>query len=150
MKISIAREFSTGLEHILPIVSEVSSLLSRFFENKNYGDDINEVGFKIICISKEFEWFSKVTKPKYIKSQSSYRDGIKISVEKMFVYDVKLNYDEFAILQFQSAKNILLNELVRSLENFDYLPKTVKDFNLKEFSDDFIYCTERIKTNDIL
>ena len=59
--ISMSREVSSDL------VVDISNKLELFFKNKNYGIGIKDISIGFICVSKNYEEFFKVNKPKFVK-----------------------------------------------------------------------------------
>lgn len=137
MEFGIVVEASVGLENRTRLIHGLSRKLSEYFSNKDYGNDVKEILIGIISVAPEFEWFSKIRKPKYsFYRKYTSRDGIEIIEDKLFSFDLKIDYEAFKNQSDDQNKKMLAAEVLRSLSNLDSLPKKVKDFDKDQFKED--------------
>ena len=64
------------------------------------------------------------------------RDHSEIIQDRVFSYDVKLDYEDFKNQSDEQNEQTLASEIMESLSNLDKLPKKVKDFDKERFKKD--------------
>lgn len=137
MKFALAVETSEGIEDRVNIIVDMSNELNEYFSIKDYGNDLIRIVIGTICVSPEFEFFSKIRKPKYVAHRKYInQDGIEILEDKVFSFDLKLDYETFKNQSDEENKKMLASEIIDSLSNLDALPKKVKDFDKERFKND--------------
>jgi len=138
MRFALTIETSVGVtDEKANLIINLSNELSEYFLNREYGNAVIKLLIGVICVAPEFEFFTKVRKPKY----TSYRkyinqDGIEIIEDRIFCFDVKLDYEKFRSQKDEENRKILASEILGSLSNLDALPKKVKDFDKNRFKND--------------
>ncbi|NJY64118.1 hypothetical protein HC174_15350 [Salinimicrobium sp. CDJ15-81-2] len=76
-------------------INDLSVELKSFFENRNYGEDLQELYFGLITVKPEFDQFFKKKKPKYEPGEkTSFIDGIEIKSTNFAEIDCKLQFSE--------------------------------------------------------
>jgi hypothetical protein len=74
-------------EEVIPRTSFLyhwNESLEKYFENKNYGIDVESIVIGIICVSENFEKFFPIRKPKYTENKIETHDGISVHIKKAF------------------------------------------------------------------
>lgn len=110
--------------------------IKSFLGNREYGADLQRIGILVICVAPEFDFFSKVRKPKYTTYRKYVREGIEFVEDRIFAYDIKLDFESFRNQSDYENKKMLASEILSSLTNLDALPKKVKDFDKERFKED--------------
>lgn len=136
MKFALTLETSIGVDKKVQIIHHLSNEMEAIFSNKHYGNDLVEILIHIICVAPEFDWFSKIRKPRFTTSRNYVKDGMVINIDRLFAYDLKLDFDLFRQQNDTENTHYLAKELISSLNNFDALPKKVKDFDKDRFKAD--------------
>ena len=102
-------------------ITNIALAMKSFFQDKNYGKAISTFSIGIICVAPEFEFCSKERK-KYKKS------------EKKLLYDIKLNHSKFKTANEKEIKEMLNEEIMKSLGVINELKIT--DFDTEKFRSD--------------
>lgn len=136
MDFGLAVEVSIGVENKTAIIHTLSSELEATLHDKYYGSDIKKIIIGIICVAPEFEWFSKIRKPKYTEYRKYIVDGIEIEEDRLFSFDIKLSFNSLKTQTDNESRIMLAKEIVKSLANLDFLPKKINDFNKEAFKAD--------------
>jgi hypothetical protein len=137
MKIALTGYYSIGIEKKIEIVTSISEKLRLYFSDLNYGSDLKEILIGIICVAPEFEKFNQPRKPKYIEFRKSMTNGLEVVEEKVFIYEIVIDYEDFYFNNDSDNISYLINELLKSLKILDNLPKKIKNFNKEQFINDF-------------
>lgn len=127
----------------LPIINHLSNSIKTHFLNYDYGKDVKSIVIITILVKtrKGYEEWYKIRKPKFISHKiiENPSIGLRKEINKEFVtetrYDNEL-YDTFLKATDKVSKEILAQELLKSLSNLDALPKKVKDFDKERFRAD--------------
>ena len=144
MKFAIVVEASEGVADKTKLIHHLSNLLCEHFSDKDYGDDVREILIGAICVSPEFEWFSKIRKPKYVFYRKYIRESVEIIEDRVFSFDIKIDHESFRSQSDGQNEKMLASEILESLSNLDVLPKKVKDFDKERFKEDMrIFFNER-------
>lgn len=136
MKFAISIEVSIGVEKQTHLIRDLSNKLSLHFLNKDYGNDVIEIIIGIISVAPEFEWFSTVRKPRYKFFRRHFREGTEIIEDRIFVFDLKIDYESFKNQTDYENERMLASEIFGSLSNLDRLPKKIKYFDKVRFRED--------------
>ncbi len=110
----------------------MSNELKLFFEEKNYGEDLNELYFGLITVKPEFDQFFRKKRPRYLSGEkSSSVDGITIKTINCAEIDVKLDYSEVFKLGQSELIEIICKALLSEISCLTRLSKLKKfDFTL--------------------
>ena len=92
MKFALTIEASTGVSDKTNLIIGLSNRLSQYFSNKDYGEDIKQILIGVICVAPEFEWFSTIRKPRYKFYRKYIRDNSEIIEDRVFSFEVKIDY----------------------------------------------------------
>lgn len=136
MRFALTVEASESVANKTYLIHNLSSKLSVYFSDKDYGDDVKEILIRIICVAPEFEWFSTIRKPRYKFYGKHTRDGVEIIEDRVFSFSLKIDYENFKNQPDELNEKMLASEIIKSLSNLDSLPKKVKDFNKERFKED--------------
>lgn len=136
MKFALAIETSEGVEAKTNLIVDLSNELAEFFSDKDYGNDVKQIVIGVISVAPEFEWFSKIRKPKYTFYRGYTRDGIEFVEDRVFSFDLKINYESLKNHSEEENREMLAREILGSLSNLESLPKKVRDFDKRRFSED--------------
>lgn len=135
MKVALTIETSVGVSsEKSSLMVRMSTKLSEYFFDKDYGNDLITILIGVICVAPEFEWFSKIRKPKYVFYRKYIRNSSEIIEDRVFSFDLKLDYKSFRNGSDIECQKMLANEIIKSLSNLDKLPKRVKDFRKEHFN----------------
>lgn len=143
MKVIITLEIDRDAERQSYLINYLSKDLEGYFDDRNYGQDLQTLFIGCICIKTKpgyEEWYKK-RKPKYIeyKKSKSRITGQEIEIIKTYSYDIKIDnddYDEFISVSDEDCKKILAREILQSLSYLDLLTKKIKDFDNEKFKED--------------
>jgi hypothetical protein len=138
MRFALTVEASEGVADKTTLIQELSNKLSDYFSDKDYGNDVIRILIGVICVAPEFEWFSKIRKPRYKFYRKYIRDSIEIIEDRVFTFDLKIDYEDFENQTNDENRKMLALEILKSLSNLNSLPKKVKDFDKKRFKGDVI------------
>lgn len=138
MRLALTIETSVGVsEDKTNLIIGLSHKLSEYFSAKHYGDDLVQIYIRIICVSREFDWFSTERMPKYVSYRKYVnRDGIEIIEDRVLSFSKKIDYESFKNQSDDENKKMLASAILDSLSNLDALPKKVKDFDKERFKED--------------
>lgn len=143
MKFAISTTTDLGSRHKSSIINEISIALSKYFNNKSYGNDILDYIVGCLCTSppEGFEKFNNPQKPIYVDDKTTRNrfTGEQQRMFKLFINEFNFNNEEYADFVNSSdeeSKKILAKKILESLENLDKLPKKVKDFDKERFKQD--------------
>lgn len=137
-------ELQTEMKEKSDFIDDFSKkYLEKYFSDKTYGKDVENIAIVIILIKTlpGYENWNMVRRPKYIEHyESTYvPSGIPWEWNKRFVIETRFDfeiYDEFLAADEEEAKRILARETLQSLELLDKLPKRLKDFDINAFRAD--------------
>ena len=73
-----------------------------------------EIIISILCISSEFEKFYLPKKPKYTDFKEYVIDGICVKEERLFTYQLKIDFDLFKSNDAKENKYLLAREIIKS------------------------------------
>lgn len=136
MKFALTVEASIGVEDKTNLIHDLSSRLSQYFSDKNYGDDVITILIGVICVAPEFEWFSKIRKPKYVFYRKYIRGSSEIIADRALSFEIKIDYESFKNQTDKQNVKLLATEIEKSLSNLDSLPKKIRNFDKEQFSED--------------
>lgn len=143
MKFKISLTIDEGANHKVEMINLLTDSLENYFSLKSYGTSINDILIGLTCVNipKGFEHLFKLQKPFYVdfKIIKNQHTGELIELKEHFYYSIKFEkeeYDEFINSSDEESKNLLIELLLKSLSNFDTLPKKVKNFNKEKFTSD--------------
>lgn len=137
MRFALTIETSVGIsDEKTNLIINLSNKLSDYFSDKDYGNDVIKILIGVICVAPEFEWFSKIRKPKYVFYRKYIRDHSEIIEDRVFTFDLKLDFESFKNQSDKQNNKMLALEILKSLSNLDSLPKKVKDFDKELFKED--------------
>ncbi len=139
MKFFISQVFSIEIEKKANIPMVISDYLSKYFDSKNYGSDLIEMGINLICVSPGFDQFFVPKKPKYIKDKKTRKSIYTqndYTIEMYFTYDIKIDFETFKNATESDAEKILAREILSSLNTLDSIRKKIKDFDWYAFKRD--------------
>jgi len=118
-------------------INDLSIELKSFFENRNYGEDLNELYFGLITVKPEFEQFLKKKRPRYRPGErTSFVDGIEIKSNNCVEIDCKIQFSEVSELKKNELIEKVCGELLVESDCLTRLSK-LKRFDFKSFKFDF-------------
>lgn len=127
--LDISREVNTD------VMLSLSSAMKNYFSNKNYGDGVKSFLIGIICVNPVFDQFAKPRRPKYIGEKTrETHDDITVEYEKVFSYEIKLDFTEVTQASNEEVIEILKREILDSLSLIDK-PK-ISNFDKEAFKQD--------------
>jgi hypothetical protein len=135
MKIRFALYISEQITKFSGLFRDIEEELNKYLEKKEYGSDIIEIEIGIICVESQFEPFFKPRKPKYTKEKKYEKDGAKYHLNRVFGYDLKLEFDTLINASGHDAQKILVDLIFKSFSTITAnYPKL--DFQIDEFKND--------------
>lgn len=118
-------------------IHKLSDELKSFFQNKNYGNDVESFIIGVICVAPQFDQFFKQNKPAYRKKRiEKIIHGIPISIENYLEYDIKIDFNTFINAEEIEFRTLLAKEIMTSLNIVEGMKSKIKDFNLERFKID--------------
>lgn len=143
MKISISQKIDTQAKHKNNEVTFISEKLKSYFNDKFYGEDIQNyiIGFTCVLPPEGYEHLFPKKKPLYVddKTVTNKYTGEKERFYKLFINEIYLNneeYEDFISNSNIESKKLLVKKILESLDDLHKLPKKVVDFNLNKFRSD--------------
>jgi hypothetical protein len=125
------------------LIHDLSEKLAIFFENRTYGEDIQDyiIGFTCVFTPEGFKNIFKKKKPTYVfdKTKINRFSGEKIRLFKLFIDNITIEEDEYETFVTSNdldCLELLKTKILESLSNLDKLPKSVKDFDKDKFKMD--------------
>ena len=135
MDFGITRE--TSLEgHKHKLIAELTDELKLFFSDKEYGEGIKYYTIGLICVKPEFEFFYKIRKQRYRKTEIIKLDEKTITLTNTFGYDIKMDYATYINASDKEGLQLFASKIMESLSYLEKLPKHVKDFDKERFKSD--------------
>lgn len=118
-------------------INDLSIEFKSFFENRNYGKDLNELYFGLITVKPEFDEFFKKKKPVYRPGErTSSADGIEIKTKNCAEISCKLDFSEVSELQKTELIEKVCEEILKESVCLTRLSK-LKNFDFTSFKSDF-------------
>ncbi|MFI1770292.1 hypothetical protein [Thalassobellus citreus] len=118
-------------------INDLSIDFKSFFENRNYGKDLNELYFGLITVKPEFDQFFKKKRPVYRPGErTSYVDGIEIKSNNCAEIKCKLDFGKVSELKKTELIEKVCEELLAESESLTRMSK-LKNFDFKSFKSDF-------------
>ncbi|WP_282149260.1 hypothetical protein [Algibacter lectus] len=118
-------------------INDLSIELESFFENRNYGKDLNELYFGLITVKPEFDQFFKKKRPVYKNGErTSYVDGIEIKSNNCVEISCKLEFSQVIELKKTELIEKVCGELLIESDCLTRLSK-LKNFDFRTFKSDF-------------
>ncbi|SFD98653.1 hypothetical protein SAMN05518672_10445 [Chitinophaga sp. CF118] len=136
MQVHTTEELSDSIPEKFKDVFAISNELNAFFNEKEYGDDLQALIICIFCMSPKHASFFKLRKPKYTFQGKEYvYDGMEVkSEDRSFSYELRLDYDLYN--NSDDIKPIIVSDMLKSLDIINTIKK-IKDFDLDRFKNDF-------------
>lgn len=130
--ISTSREINTDL------FVKTSNDLEAFFDRKEYGIGVIEICIGLICVSKDFEPFFKVHRPKYVKNKTLKGfDGKEFTINNCFLFNCKLDFKTYHSSDEDKKRYYLATELIKTTKEI-FIKKKIKDFYAEKLIEDLI------------
>lgn len=144
MSVVFVQSLSIEVEKTFGFVNSVSDSFEEYFENRHYGDDLNDLLIMLICVAPRFEQFFKPEKPKYKKCKEvrSQHGTLLEPPANRLSYDIKLDFAQYN--KADDVKKLLGKDLLDSLEIIPAI-KRIKDFDLDRFRGDLKELLEKIE-----
>ncbi|WP_397447829.1 hypothetical protein [Polaribacter sp. R77954] len=119
-------------------INDLSNELKLFFENKNYGKDLNELYFGLITVEPEFDQFFKKKRPRYKPGErTSNLDGIEFNTNNCAEIDCKIEFNQISDLGKDKLIKKVCEEILAESECLKRLSK-LKNFEFESFKNDLI------------
>jgi len=143
MKFSISLTTDNRSQDKSDLIIDLSNKLAKFFEERTYGEDIQNyiIGFTCVFTPEGFRNLFKKKKPTYVSDKTSINrfTGEKIRLFKLFIDNITIEegeYEDFVSGNDYDCLELLKTKILESLSNLDKLPKAVKDFDKEKFKID--------------
>lgn len=136
MKVYITQSISIDITGKFSFVAGYDSSLENFFDEREYGKDLEILYISLFCMAPEFETFFTPVKPKYIlKGKDRIHKGVMLEAEdKCLKYELRLNHSVYR--NSADIKPLLAEDILSSLDIIGTINK-IKDFELDKFREDF-------------
>ncbi|MGV6832608.1 MAG: hypothetical protein ACWA5P_13730 [bacterium] len=117
-------------------VNDLSVELKSFFENRNYGKDLNELYFGLITVKPEFDQFFKKRRPRYRPGERvSEVDGIEIKSNNCAEIDCKIEFSQVFELKKEELIEKVCEEILTESDCLTRLSK-LKNFDYQSYKSD--------------
>jgi hypothetical protein len=117
-------------------INDLSNELELFFENKNYGKDLNELYFGLITVKPEFDQFTKKRRPRYKPGErTSNVDAIEFKSNNCAEIDCKIEFNEVKELGKEKLIKRVCEEILTESECLKRLSK-LKRFEFQLYKND--------------
>ena len=117
-------------------VNDLSVELKSFFENRNYGKDLNELYFGLITVKPEFDQFFKKKRPRYRPGERvSEVDGIEIKSNNCAEIDCKIEFSQVSELKKEELIEKVCEEILTESDCLTRLSK-LKKFDFQSYKSD--------------
>jgi len=117
-------------------INDLSVELKSFFENRDYGKDLNELYFGIIIVKPEFDQFFKVKRPRYKPGErTSFVDGFEIKSNNCVEIDCKIEFNKVSALNKTELIKKVSEEILTTSGSLTRLSK-LKDFDFNSYKVD--------------
>ena len=117
-------------------INDLSVELKTFFENRNYGEDLNQLYFGLITVKPEFDQFFKKKRPRYRPGErTSYVDGIEIKINNCAEIDCKIEFSQVSNLKKDKLIGKVCNEILTESDSLTRLSK-LKKFDFESYISD--------------
>ena len=126
MEFALTVEASEGVANKTYLINNLSDRLYEYFSDKDYGNDVKRILIGTIFVAPEFEWFSKIRKPKYTFYQKYKRDDTEIVADRVFTFDLKIDYESFKNQSDEQNEKKVALKILKILTNFDLLTNKIK------------------------
>lgn len=143
MKFSITLTTDSRSNAKSHLIHDLSKKLAIFFENRTYGEDIQDyiIGFTCVFTPEGFKNIFKKENPTYVSDKTKINrfSGEKIRLFKLFIDNITIEEDEYETFVTSNdldCLELLKTKILESLSNLDKLPKSVKDFDKDKFKMD--------------
>ena len=137
MRFALTIETSAGVsEHRTNLIVGISNRLSEYFRDRDYGSDVRTILIGVICVAPEFEWFSKLRRPKYVRYRKYVLDGIEIIEDRVFSFDIRIDYEQFNRQDDEDNIRMVTAKIIESLINLEDIPAASKAFDKGRFIKD--------------
>lgn len=144
MRVAFVQSTSIEVGDTLDFVVSASDEFEEYFQNRHYGNDLDDLLIMLICDSPRFEEFYKPRKPKYKKYEAvrTQHGTLLEAAANRLSYDIKLDFARY--YKADDAKKQLGKDLLDSLEIIPTIKK-IKDFDLDRFRDDLKKLLKKIE-----
>ena len=117
-------------------INELSVELQAFFENRNYGEDLNQLYFGLITVKPEFDQFFKKKRPRYRPGErTSCVDGIEIKSNNCVEIDCKIEFNQVSELNKDKLIEKVCKEILTESDCLTRLSK-LKKFDFESYKSD--------------
>ena len=117
-------------------VNDLSVELKSFFENRNYGQELNELYFGLITVKPEFDQFFKKKRPRYRPGERvSEVDGIEIKSNNCAEIDCKIEFSQVSELKKEELIEKVCEEILTESDCLTRLSK-LKKFDFQSYKSD--------------
>ena len=127
MKIILGFESSDGVPMLHELYNNLEDQINYFFDERFYGHSIQKIYTCAICVSKEFDEFCIVRKPKFLRKEPALEIEYKLDFQlyKQMENDQRLNYNLIIFLEKilelrnnSKIKDFDINLFVTDLKDF--------------------------------
>ncbi len=123
MIIIISAETSDGIASPLNVINPLEDKLNLFFEGRSYGEKIQKIYARFICVSEVFESFAVVRPPRILRKEPALE------------IECKLDFHTYRKMNDEERQEYALEAFIKAMEKF-VETKKVKDFDGYEFIKD--------------
>lgn len=130
------------------MLNELNMTIKRFFVDKNYGDDLENLSIGLIIMGEGSERLHPVSPFTYEK-ESFYKDiftNKRVSIKNAASYGIKSDYELFIQMSLDEAERYLSKLLIESTKILERHQDQFPNFNVKQFRKDFSNCLGSVGT----
>lgn len=126
---------SSGKVPAMENLHQMEDDLNSMLEKNDYGNGLKQILIGIKCNEPQFQQFFKLEKAKYTEGPKKSGDYID---EKLFEFDVILDYEKLSKLSADDGSLLIAIELTNALMlNYEMFKKKIKKFDFERFKEDF-------------
>jgi len=142
MRVGLALEIDSTLDHLAPVVAEIDSALKGFFLERQYGGDVENIFIGVILMAPYSDRFHPVRKLKFKPVHKIRIPGHQIELKNVVEYDIEPDFDEFRRLSAEQARCRLASELLSSLNILEQHRVKFTNFDVAHFGKDLKKCLD--------
>ena len=145
MRVGLALEVDSALDHLAVIVAEIDQELKTFFSDRQYGTDVENIFVGIILTGPNSERIHPTRNLRYKKLYRIRIPGKNIELRNVVEYDIKPDFEIFLRADASEARLHLVAELVRSLEVLKKHQSKFPSFDVTRFGGDLKACLHLVR-----
>lgn len=144
MRVGLALEIDSALDHLATVVSEIDQELKTFFSDREYGNDVENIFIGIVLTGPGSERIHPVRRLRHKKLHKIRLPGKQIEFRNLVEYDIKPDFEAYRRADVCEARRRLVGDLVGSLEVLEKHRDRFPNFDVAHFGSDLRVCLDRV------